>query len=122
MQTLEDFIREETAASPTFAVQLNEAEAAVDLALALGRIRKHRKLTQRALADRTGIKQPQIARIERGSHVPSVTTLARLADALGMSIRIGPGNGGAITISAEELSECEPSGQPSFGSRPKVAA
>jgi transcriptional regulator with XRE-family HTH domain len=47
-------------------------------------IRKHRKLagiTQQELARRTGIAQPNIARIERGDSIPKADTFERLLDA-----------------------------------------
>lgn len=38
-----------------------------------------------------GIKQPQIARIEKGGQAPTLDTLWRLADALKATVVIGPG-------------------------------
>jgi predicted transcriptional regulator len=43
--------------------------------------RRRAGLTQRALATRTGIAQPTIARIERGKDDPRVSTLGRLLGA-----------------------------------------
>jgi len=46
--------------------------------------RKAKKLTQAALAERLGVSQPVIADLERQRHgEPTVTTLRRLAAALG---------------------------------------
>jgi DNA-binding XRE family transcriptional regulator len=44
-------------------------------------------LTQRALAQKLGLKQPQIARLENAEHEPSYETLARLTS-LGMEFEI----------------------------------
>lgn len=41
-------------------------------------------LTQAELARRTGIHRPNIARVEAGRHTPSLETLARLANAIGV--------------------------------------
>lgn len=41
-------------------------------------------LTQAELARRTGIHRPNIARVEAGRHTPSLETLARLAQAIGV--------------------------------------
>ncbi len=41
-------------------------------------------LTQAELARRTGIHRPNIARVEAGRHTPSLETLARLAEAIGV--------------------------------------
>ena len=45
-------------------------------------------LTQIELADKTGIDQGDISRIERGSVFPNERTLLRLADALGAEWRM----------------------------------
>lgn len=45
-------------------------------------------LTQEELAARVGTSREQIARIESGRHLPSVTTLQRVADALGCRLAI----------------------------------
>ena len=42
-------------------------------------------LTQAELARRTGIHRPNIARVEAGRHTPSLETLARIANAIGVS-------------------------------------
>lgn len=44
--------------------------------------RETRRLTQQQLADLTGIRRPNIARLERGVHAASLETLERLAAAL----------------------------------------
>jgi transcriptional regulator with XRE-family HTH domain len=41
-------------------------------------------LSQRQLAERLGMKQPAIARIEAGEHNPSIETLIHLSRVLGM--------------------------------------
>jgi len=56
----------------------------------LGRRLKHARqkagLTQAKLAALTGIQRPNIARIESGRHRPSLDTIDRIAQALGMSV------------------------------------
>jgi DNA-binding XRE family transcriptional regulator len=42
-------------------------------------------LTQAELSRRTGIHRPNIARVEAGRHTPSLETLARIANAIGVS-------------------------------------
>lgn len=42
-------------------------------------------LTQAELARRTGIHRPNIARVEAGRHTPSLETVARIAQAIGVS-------------------------------------
>ena len=45
-------------------------------------------LTQKELAERTGIAQTEISRIENGSRNPSIKLLQRLAEGLNMNLRI----------------------------------
>ena len=45
-------------------------------------------LTQTAFGQLVGLRQPHVARLESGEHEPSLSTLARLAAALGMDFTI----------------------------------
>lgn len=53
------------------------------VAIAVIRYRAEHGLSQRALAERLGMPQPHIARLELGEHNPSVDMLQRLAQGLG---------------------------------------
>lgn len=48
--------------------------------------RERQGLRQEDLAKMTGIARPNIVRIEQGRHVPSLTTLRKIADALHLDI------------------------------------
>lgn len=85
----QQFVQEQIAASPTFADELAKAREQTRFALALAEMREARGLTQRDLAAMTGIKQPMLARIERGQ-VPTLPILRRLAAALDARIVINP--------------------------------
>jgi ribosome-binding protein aMBF1 (putative translation factor) len=50
--------------------------------------RGQHRLTQKALAERLGMKQPQVARLESGEHNPSIDTLARLAGVMEIEFNI----------------------------------
>lgn len=50
-------------------------------------LRHERSITQYTLAENTGIKQANIARIENGGRIPNITTLIRLGKALGYTLR-----------------------------------
>lgn len=50
--------------------------------------RERANITQKELAERTGIYQADISKIERGLGNPSLSTLKRLADGLDMELRI----------------------------------
>ena len=50
--------------------------------------RKLSNVTQKQLADATGIAQSDISKIENGSGNPTIKILKRLADGLGMNLKI----------------------------------
>ena len=52
----------------------------------LKKARERRKLTQQALADKVGVRQETIARLESGTRQPSMDLLHRLAKALKVKI------------------------------------
>lgn len=68
-----------------------EAERVFRAAYAFGRVlysaRKARNLRQSDLAELSGVAQADISRIERGMIAPTVSTLIKLADALGAQIQ-----------------------------------
>ena len=49
-------------------------------------VRKRKGLTITALAERAGMKRPNLSRLERGKHRPSLDTLERIAEALGVPV------------------------------------
>lgn len=60
------------------------------------------KMSQRDLAQKCGIKQPMIARIERMDAIPRIDTLIKMCNALGLEITIKPSNKGKDNIIATE--------------------
>ena len=52
--------------------------------------RKKNKLTQRELSEKTGVKQPAIARIEKHLNSPRTDTLIKLLYPLGYTLRVVP--------------------------------
>jgi len=82
---------------PAFNHAYDDASTTMDLALGLTDLRERRGLSQRALAEKSGIKQPMIARIERGSQVPKPHTLLRILAALEGVRTMGPD--GSIHVS-----------------------
>lgn len=54
--------------------------------------RKKAELSQRDLSKKTGIKQPAIARIEKGIGSPRVSTLIKLLYPIGYTLRVVPIN------------------------------
>ena len=60
----------------------------MDTALTLRQARRAAGLTQRDLANRAGVAQPAIARIESGGVVPRVDTLDHLLRACGHNLQV----------------------------------
>ena len=72
-----EFKKEWDALEPEF----NTIQAMIDA-------RKSCNLTQKELAERTGIDQSDISKIETGNANPSLATLKRLADGMNMVLRL----------------------------------
>ena len=69
---------------PDFTYEILHIRAGVNLAMARDRV----GITQKELAERTNVYQGDISKIERGLSNPSVKTLQRLAEGMGMKIKI----------------------------------
>ena len=54
----------------------------------IARKRKEQNLTQEQLAQVTGINQANISRLENGTANPSLRTLKRLAEGMGMELKL----------------------------------
>lgn len=65
-----------------------EIDIAAKLADNLTKARDIAGITQKELAERTGIYQADISKIERGIANPSLSTLKRLADGMGMELQL----------------------------------
>jgi len=72
-----EFKKEYDALEPEFAI----IQAIIDA-------RKDSGLTQKQLSEKTGIAQTDISRLENGNANPSLRTLKRLADGMGMSLKL----------------------------------
>lgn len=84
MTSFREFLEEELRDNE-FAQEYEKVSEEMDFALALAFRREELDMTQRDLAEETGIRQPMIARIEHGQ-MPTAPTLQRLAKALRIHI------------------------------------
>lgn len=66
--------------------QLQKPRKHVDLAGQLIQARYHKRLTQKELAERSGVAQAVIARIESGKGNPTMETLERIVKVLGRRV------------------------------------
>lgn len=60
----------------------------MDVIRAIVDARASQNLTQKELAERTGINQADISKIENGTRNPSLNLLKKLADGMGMVLKI----------------------------------
>ena len=90
----------EDARDPEVAAELARTSVANQLAILIIRYRVEHGLTQTALARQLGLKQPAVARLEAGDHEPSVATLARLANKLGITLRLDVEPDSVVLVSA----------------------
>lgn len=70
----------------------DDEQACVAAGLLIRRLRLKQKLTQKELADRVGMAQPNLSELERGggTHGPTLTTLMRIARACGEKLLVVP--------------------------------
>jgi predicted XRE-type DNA-binding protein len=78
MKTHRQYINEQIKKEPKFAEALAKAEQEVGIAVELAKLWERRGFSQTELAKLTGMKQPQIARLESGAHFPAFPTLQKL--------------------------------------------
>ena len=58
------------------------------MGLKIARQRKHLRMSQEELAEKTGLARVNISRIENGRYSPGLDILAKIADALGCELDI----------------------------------
>lgn len=73
---------------PSAAAAREVFEKAYDIAMQVIALREKAGLTQVELAERCGISQADISRIERGATSPTTKTLQRIAEALDAEVRL----------------------------------
>ena len=87
MKTLNDMLPEQLK-NEGFRKEYEGIRPEMDVIRAIVDARTSRNLTQKELAERTGINQADISKLENGTRNPSVNLLKRLADGMGMALRI----------------------------------
>jgi transcriptional regulator with XRE-family HTH domain len=81
-------IREEVFADPEVKAEYDALESEFQIATQIIALRNSMGLNQRDFAERVGIKQPHLARIESGKQIPKLETLTKLASAAGYAVEI----------------------------------
>ena len=73
---------------PAFAKAYEELQPEMNVIRAMIEARTSQNMTQKQLAEKTGIAQTEISRLENGTRNPSIKLLQRLADGMGMILDI----------------------------------
>ena len=87
MKTLQQ-VKAEQMQDPVFAKEYEAIHPEMDVIRAIVEARTSQNLTQKELAERTGINQADISKLENGTRNPSVNLLKRLAEGMGMTLKI----------------------------------
>lgn len=87
MKTLKQF-KNEQSKDPEFVKEYKAIQPELDVIRAIVDARISQNLTQKELAERTGIDQADISKLENGTRNPSVNLLRRLAEGMGMVLKI----------------------------------
>ena len=87
LQTHDEVLAEELR-DPEFRAEWERLTMARAVGQCVMRYRVQHSLSQRKLAQILGIKQPQVARLEAGTHDPSFETLRLLSEQLGMEFLV----------------------------------
>lgn len=74
--------------NPEFKEEWDELEPEYQIIKAMLSSRAEKSMTQKQLADITGIPQADISRLENSNANPSLRTLVRLADGMGMKLKL----------------------------------
>lgn len=70
--------------------EISESDMRANIITAMIEAREEMGISQRQLEELSGVKQPQIARMERGNVDPQLGTLLRVLNAMGKTLAIVP--------------------------------
>ena len=81
-------LKRELMENPEFARAYEDIQPEIMLMRAITEARENLNLTQQEVAERTGIAQTEISKLENGTRNPSIKLLQRFADGLGYKLQI----------------------------------
>ena len=87
MRTFDDMLAKQLQ-NEDFRKEYEAIQPEMDVIRAIVEARTSQNLKQKELAERTGINQADISKLENGTRNPSVNLLKRLADGMGMMLKI----------------------------------
>lgn len=85
--TFNEYLNEQMK-DPAFRSEYEALEPEFNIIQAMIDARKKQNMTQKQLADRTGIAQADISRLENGNANPTLKMLQRLADGMDMNVKV----------------------------------
>lgn len=80
--------KEKALQDPDVKAEYDALQPEYDIIQAMINARNDQHITQKDLSERTGITQADISRIENGTRNPSLAMVKRLAEGLGMRLKI----------------------------------
>lgn len=85
---------------PVFKTEWDALEPEFDVIHAMIEARLSQDMTQKQLAEKTGINQADISKLENGTRNPTLKLLKRLAEGMGMDLKISfvPRNTGKSVV------------------------
>ena len=83
-KSFDALVAEEQLADPSFRAEWQRLAPAREFAATLLRYRADHKLSQRALAEKLGVSQPRVVKLESGEHNPEVDTIINAVRQLGI--------------------------------------
>ena len=87
MKTLKEF-KNEQMTDREFAEEYQALQPELDVIKAIIEARTSQNLTQKQFSERTGINQADISKLENGTRNPTINLLKRLAEGMGMALKI----------------------------------
>ncbi len=87
MSEFQEFLSEQLQ-DDKFRKEWEDIQPEMDVIRAMVDARISQNLTQKELAERTGINQADISKLENGTRNPSLKLLKRLADGMGMTLKL----------------------------------
>jgi ribosome-binding protein aMBF1 (putative translation factor) len=83
----DDYLQEQLK-DPDFKKEWNDIQPEMDVIRAIIDAREEQNLTQKELAEKVGMNQADISKLENGTRNPSLKLLKKLATGLGMELKI----------------------------------
>lgn len=87
MSEFQEFLNEQLQ-DDEFRKEWEDIQPEMDVIRAMVDARISQNLTQKELSERTGINQADISKLENGTRKPSLKLLKRLADGMGMTLKL----------------------------------